>query len=71
MGVSNCDRYDELVDELRKTSRIESLNEEFEDLMEYLEKQTNQSVDDIFVAWDIADAILIEVFITFETKSNN
>jgi hypothetical protein len=39
--------------------------------MEYLEKQTNQSVDDIFVAWDIADAILIEVFITFETKSNN
>jgi hypothetical protein len=30
MGVSNCDRYDELVDELRKTSRIESLNEEFE-----------------------------------------
>jgi hypothetical protein len=30
MGVSICDRYDELVDELRKTSRIESLNEEFE-----------------------------------------
>jgi hypothetical protein len=30
MGVSTCDRYEELVDELRKTSRIESLNEEFE-----------------------------------------
>jgi hypothetical protein len=30
MGVSTCDQYEELVDELRKTSRIESLNEEFE-----------------------------------------
>jgi hypothetical protein len=30
MGVSTCGRYEELVDELRKTSRIESLNEEFE-----------------------------------------
>jgi hypothetical protein len=30
MAVSTCDRYEELVDELRKTSRIESLNEEFE-----------------------------------------
>jgi hypothetical protein len=39
--------------------------------MEYLEKHTNQSVDDIFVAWDIADAVLIEAFITFERKLNN
>jgi hypothetical protein len=30
MTVSTCGKYEELVDELRETSRIESLNEEFE-----------------------------------------
>jgi hypothetical protein len=29
MGVSTCNRYEELVDELRKSPRIESLNNEF------------------------------------------
>ena len=29
MGVSDCDRYEELVEELRKSSRIQSLNNEF------------------------------------------
>jgi hypothetical protein len=29
MGVSNCDRYEELVEELRESSRIQSLNNEF------------------------------------------
>ena len=79
MGVSSCDRYEELVDEMRKTSRIRTLNSEhrvnllrdrvmdmclvilFEDLFHYLEKHANQSIEDIFIAWDIADTVLIEV----------
>jgi hypothetical protein len=30
MAVSTCNEYEELVDELRQTSRIDSLNNEFE-----------------------------------------
>ena len=33
--------------------------------MEYLEEHTDQEIDDIFVAWDVADAVLIEVRIIF------
>lgn len=32
----------------------------FEDLFDYLEKHANQSIEDIFIAWDIADTVLIE-----------
>ncbi|CAF0743944.1 unnamed protein product [Adineta steineri] len=60
MGISTCDRYEELVDELRQSSRIQSLNREFQDLFNYLEKHANQSIEDIFIAWDIADTVLIE-----------
>jgi len=30
MAVSTCNEYEELVDELRQTSRIDSLNNEFQ-----------------------------------------
>ncbi|UJR29202.1 hypothetical protein I4U23_010416 [Adineta vaga] len=60
MGVSECDRYEALVDDMRKSSRIQRLNNEFRDLITYLEKHTNQSIDDIFIAWDVADTVLIE-----------
>ena len=79
MGISSCDRYEDLVDEMRRSSRIQRLTYDFQvntkgfvnqifirnflyqDLFAYLEKHANQSIDDIFVAWDIADTILIEV----------
>ncbi|CAF1037677.1 unnamed protein product [Adineta ricciae] len=60
MGVSSCDRYEELVDDMRNTPRIRNLTNELQDLISYLEKHTNQSIDDIFIAWDVADTVLIE-----------
>lgn len=60
MAVSDCERYDELVEELRESSRVQSLNNEFRELIEYLEKHTNESLDDIFYAWDVADTVIIE-----------
>ncbi|CAF1338142.1 unnamed protein product [Rotaria sordida] len=60
MTVGSCNRYEDLVDELRKSPRIQRLNNEFRNLFEYLEKHTNQSIADIFIAWDIADTVLIE-----------
>ncbi|CAF3407362.1 unnamed protein product [Rotaria socialis] len=60
MAVSSCGQYEELVEILRKSSRIQRLNDEFRDFFTFLEKHTNQSIADIFIAWDIADTILIE-----------
>ena len=92
MGVSSCDRYEELVDEMRQSSRIRTLNSEhrvnllrnrlmnvclvilvvsFKDLFQYLEKHANQSIEDIFIAWDIADTVLIEVWMQFHPCLNN
>ena len=41
----------------------------FEDLFQYLEKHANQSIEDIFIAWDIADTVLIEVGSFFDSSS--
>ncbi|CAF3532966.1 unnamed protein product [Rotaria sp. Silwood1] len=60
LTVSSCDRYGDLVEELRKSPRIQRLNNEYRDLFQYLEKHTNQSISDIFIAWDVADTTLIE-----------
>ena len=40
------------------------------DLIQYLEKHTNQSIADIFIAWDIADTLLIEVSGAFARPEN-
>lgn len=42
----------------------------FKDLIQYLEKHTNQSIDDIFIAWDIADTVLIEVWNELDLSFN-
>ena len=56
------------------TKRCEDLVEclfSSKDLIQYLEKQTNQSIDDIFIAWDIADSVLIEVSLVLSRLENH
>ncbi|CAF1602709.1 unnamed protein product, partial [Didymodactylos carnosus] len=61
LGVSNCPRYEELVEELRQSDRIKRINNAFKDLFTFLEESTGEKIPDLFFAWDIADTMVIQL----------
>ncbi|CAF5132797.1 unnamed protein product [Rotaria sp. Silwood1] len=61
LGMSDCAYYSALVQQMHKSERIQNISKEFQDLFQYLEKNANQSVSNLFDAWAISDTVLIEV----------
>ncbi|CAF2564653.1 unnamed protein product [Rotaria sp. Silwood2] len=60
LGVSDCAYYKTLVEQMKKSERIQNINNQFRDLFQYLEKNAKQSVSNLFDAWAVSDTVLIE-----------
>ncbi|CAF1191484.1 unnamed protein product [Adineta ricciae] len=60
MGVSQCPYFFELVEQIQSGEQVRNISNDFQEFFRHLSNWTGSEVNNLFDAWILADAILIE-----------